>query len=48
MNDINNQLICSVVQGNILEIQALSDQGADANTRGVMIQHLVLCFSHEV
>jgi uncharacterized protein len=35
MSDINDQLIRSVVQGNLLEVQALLDQGADANTSGV-------------
>jgi hypothetical protein len=35
MSDINDQLIRSVVQGNISEAQALLDQGADANTSGV-------------
>jgi hypothetical protein len=35
MNDINDRLIRSVVQGDISEAQALLDQGAEANTSGV-------------
>jgi uncharacterized protein len=35
MSDINDQLIHSIVQGNLLEVQALLEQGADANTSGV-------------
>jgi uncharacterized protein len=35
MSDINDRLIRSIVQGNLLEVQTLLEQGADANTSGV-------------